>query len=196
MRLPITSDYRMAQSHTSRLTPQSIATQGTDIGKAIDLALLSYTDREEVSRVMILITDGENHDRSALAAAERAAAQGVKIYTIGIGTPEGAPITINGEFIRGRDGQIVVSKLAEDALREIADVTGGAYLRATPQTLGLTEITREINQMERGELTTIQFEEYNEQFQYILAIALLLLLIELAVLGYKNPALERFNIFR
>ncbi len=196
VKLPITSDYRMAQSYASRLSPQNVAIQGTDIGKAIDLALLSYTDNDDVSRVMILITDGENHDKSALAAAERAKALGVKIYSVGIGTPEGAPVMIDGEFIRGSNGEIVVSKLGEDTLRELSEITGGAYLRATPQTIGLSEITRDINELERGELTTIQFEEYNEQFQYLLAIALLLLLMELAVLGYKNPSLERFNIFR
>ncbi len=196
VRLPITSDYRMAQAYTSRLSPSSISVQGTDIGKAIDLALLSYSDNEESSRVMILITDGENHDTHAIEATQRAKAMGVKIYTIGIGTPEGAPITINGEFIRDSEGEIVVSKLGEQTLREIADITDGGYIRATNQVLGLSEITDEINSLKQSELNVVQFEEYNEQYQYMLGIALLLLLIELAILGYKNPSLERFNIFR
>ncbi len=196
VQLPITSDYRMAQAYTSRLSPKTIAVQGTNVGKAIDLALLSYSDKEDASRVMILITDGEDHDQGAIDAAQRAKAQGVKIYTIGIGTPEGAPITIDGEFIRDSSGEIVVSKLGEEMLQQISAITEGAYIRASNQSLGLTEITNEINEMERGELSTIQFEEYNEQFQYMLAIALLLLLLEIAILGYKNPALERFNIFK
>ncbi|MFI3292985.1 MAG: VWA domain-containing protein [Rikenellaceae bacterium] len=196
VQLPITSDYRMAQAYTSRLSPSTVSVQGTDIGKAIDLALLSYSDRENTSRVMILITDGENHDQNAISATQRAKIQGVKIYTIGIGTPEGAPISIGGEFIKDSEGEIVVSKLNEDMLREISTETEGAYIRASNQSFGLTEITDEINKLERSELATMQFEEFNEQYQWMLAIALLLLLLEVIVLGYKNPALERFNIFK
>ncbi|MFR9603437.1 MAG: VWA domain-containing protein [Rikenellaceae bacterium] len=196
VQLPITSDYRMAQAYTSRLSPTIIPVQGTNVGKAIDLALLSYSDKEDVSRVMILITDGEDHDQGAINAAQRAQNLGIKIYTIGIGTPEGAPITIDGEFIRDSEGEIVVSKLGEEMLQEISSLTEGAYIRASNQSIGLTEITTEINKMEKGDLSTIQFEEYNEQFQYMLAIALLLLIFDLSILGYKNPALERFNIFK
>ncbi len=196
VQLPITSDYRMAQAYTSRLSPSLVSVQGTDIGKGIDLALLSYSEKEDESRVMILITDGENHDQSALDAAQRANAQGVKIFTIGIGTPEGAPITIDGEFIRDSNGDIVVTKLGEEMLREIATITQGAYVRATNQSLGLEEIVAEINRMEKGELSMVEFEEYNEQFQYMLAIALLFMVFEIFVLGYKNPALSRFNIFK
>ncbi len=196
VQLPITSDYRMAQAYTSRLSPSSISTQGTDVGKAIDLALLSYSDKENTSRVMILITDGENHDENALNAAQRAKAQGIKIYTIGIGTPQGAPISIGGEFIKDTEGEIVVSKLGEDMLKEISATTQGAYIRASNQSLGLTEITDEINKLEKSELLTVQFEEFNEQYQWMLALSLLLLLVDAITLGYKNPALERFNIFK
>ncbi len=196
VQLPITSDYRMAQAYTSRLSTTSVTTQGTDVGKAIDLALLSYSDRENTSRVMILVTDGENHDQNAVDAAQRAKMQGIKIYTIGIGTPQGAPISIGGEFLKDSDGEIVVSKLNEDMLREISAITEGAYIRASNQSIGLTEITDEINKLERSELSTVQFEEFNEQFQWMLAIALLMILIEVIVLGHKNPALERFNIFK
>ncbi|MFI3302658.1 MAG: VWA domain-containing protein [Rikenellaceae bacterium] len=196
VQLPITTDYRMAQAYASRLSTSTIAVQGTDIGKAIDLALLSYSDQKDVSRVMILITDGEDHAGKARAAAERAKAQGVKIYAIGIGTPEGTLITIGGDTVRDENGDMVVSKLDEEMLKEISTATEGAYIRASKQSLGLTEIISEINAMEKKELTIVQFEEYNEQYQWMLAIALALLLIELSVLGYKNPALERFNIFR
>ncbi len=196
VQLPITTDYRMAQAYTSRLSTSTISTQGTDIGKAIDLALLSYSDKEDVNRVMILITDGEDHGGGARAAAERAKAQGVKIYTIGIGTPEGTLITINGETIRDNNGDMVVSKLDEEMLKEISATTTGAYIRASKQSLGLTEITNEINEMEKKELSIVQFEEYNEQFQWMLAVALFMLIMDLSILGYKNPALERFNIFK
>ena len=96
VQLPITTDYRMARSFTKRLSPSLVDVQGTDISDAIDLASLSFSQREGASRVMILITDGEAHDSDALAAAERAAERGIRIFTIGIGSPEGAPIQING----------------------------------------------------------------------------------------------------
>ena len=131
-----------------------------------------------------------------LQAAERAAEQGIKIFTIGIGTPEGAPIQIGGEFIKDEKGDMVVSKLDEKMLQEIARITGGAYIRATKQSIGLDEIVRAINDMEESELATLRFEEYNEQYQYLVAIALALLLIEFYVLDRRNPLLARFNIFR
>ncbi len=106
--------------------------QGTAIGKALEQALLSFSGDtgESRSRVIVLITDGENHDDDALAVAERAAQMGINIYTIGIGTPEGAPIQIGGEFIKDERGEMVVSKLNEEMLMQIAEATGGAYVRA------------------------------------------------------------------
>ena len=130
------------------------------------------------------------------ALAERAARQGIRIYTIGIGTPEGAPIQIDGEFIKDEQGEMVVSKLNEEMLSKIAETTGGAYVRATKQDIGLDEIVREINDMERSELSTVRFEEFNEQYQYLLLAALVLLLAEFLVLDRRNPLLAHLNIFR
>ena len=131
-----------------------------------------------------------------MALAERAARQGVRIFTIGIGTPEGAPIQIGGEFIKDEKGEMVVSKLNEEMLARIADITGGAYVRATKQSIGLDEIVKTINEMEQTELSTIRFEEFNEQYQYLLIVALVLLLVEFLVLDRRNPLLAHLNIFR
>ncbi|MFI3278206.1 MAG: VWA domain-containing protein [Rikenellaceae bacterium] len=188
--LPITTDYRMAQAFVERLSPLTMPVQGTNIGKAVDLALLSYSQERSESRVMILITDGEDHDQGAIAAAQRAKAQGVKIYTIGIGTPEGAPISINDNFIVDENGDMVVSKLNEEMLQEIASITEGGYIRATKRSIGLQEISQAINAMEQSELSTTLYEEYNEQYQYLLAIALLLLFIEYAISESKNTLLK------
>ncbi len=144
----------------------------------------------------MLITDGENHEDDALEAARMAKEQGIRIYTIGIGTPEGAPIRIGGDFVKDEKGEMVVSKLDERMLEQIAAITDGAYVRATKQSIGLDEIVRSINDMEKSELSTVRFEEYNEQYQYLVAAALLLLLLETAILGRRNPRLQRFNIFR
>ena len=169
VQLPITSDYRMAKAFARRIDPSQVSVQGTAIGKALEQALLSFSGEtdEKRSRAIILITDGENHDDDAVAVAKRAAEQGIRIYTIGIGTPEGAPIEIDGEFIRDEQGEMVVSKLNEEMLAQIADLTGGAYVRATKQDIGLDEIVRSINEMEQSELSTVRFEEFNEQYQYL-----------------------------
>ncbi len=193
--LPITSDYRMARAFSQRLSPTAVSVQGTDVGKALDLSLLSFSSAMDVSRVVVLITDGEAHDRGALAAAERAKAQGVKIFTVGIGTPEGAPIMIDGEYIKDENGDIVVTKLGEEMLQEIAQITEAGYVRATNQSLGLEEITKSISEMEQSELSTVKYEEYGEQFQYIIAIALLLLALDFIMQDKKNQYLRRFNIF-
>lgn len=196
VQLPITSDYRMAQAFAKRLSPSLVGEQGTAIGKALQLATLSFSSQSEQSRVIVLITDGENHEDDAVEAARVAKEQGIRIYTIGIGTPEGAPIKINGEFVKDEDGQMVVSKLGEQMLEQIASITDGAYVRATKQSIGLEEIVKSINEMEKSELSTVRYEEYNEQYQYLLAVALSLLLLESLILSRRNHRLRKFNIFR
>lgn len=195
VQLPITSDYRMARAFSERLSPMMVSVQGTDIGKALDLALLSFSASSNSSRVVVLITDGEAHDNDAIAAAERAKAQGVKIFTAGIGTANGAPIMIDGEYIKDENGEMVVTKLNEEMLQQIADITEAGYVKATNQSLGLEEVTRTISEMEQNELSTVKFEEYSEYYQYLLALALILIVIEFFIQESKNRYLRRFNIF-
>ena len=196
VQLPITSDYRMAQAFAKRLSPTLVGEQGTAIGKALQLATLSFSSQSEQSRVIVLITDGENHEDDAIEAARIAKEQGIRIYTIGIGTPEGAPIQIDGEFVKDENDEMVVSKLNEQMLEQIASITEGAYVRATKQSIGLDEIVKSINEMEKSELSTVRYEEYNEQYQYLLAVALVFLLLDNFILSRRNPRLRKFNIFR
>lgn len=195
VQLPITSDFRMAAAFVNRLSPNLVGEQGTSIATALDLALLSFSEQSKASKVIILITDGESHEDNAIATAERAKAQGVKIFTIGIGTPEGAPIRINGEYINDQEGNMVVTKLNEEMLDQIASISEGGYVKATKQDIGLQEVIRTINDLEKGELSTVKFEEYNELFQYLIALALLLLSMEFYILERKSKVLARFNIF-
>lgn len=195
VQLPITSDYRMARAFARKLSPQMVRTQGTDLGAAIKLATMSFSSQSEGSRVMILITDGENHESDALEAAQAAAEKGIAIYTIGIGTPEGAPIMIGGDYLTDENGDMVVSKLDEKMLQEIASTTGGAYVRATKQSIGLKEIVDRLKELDESDLATTRFEAFDEQFQYPLVVALLLLLIEWLILDRRNPLLARLNIF-
>ena len=195
VQLPITTDYRMARNFAKRLSPSLVEVQGTDVSDAIDLASLSFSQREGASRVMILITDGEAHDADALAAAERAAERGIRIFAIGIGSPQGAPIKIGGEFIKDENGEMVVSRLNEELLQKITETGNGAYIRASNAEFGLSEIVSEIEKMEKSELSTLHFDEYNEQFYWILWVVLGLLLVESLLLDRRNPRLRKFNIF-
>ena len=145
--------------------------------------------------MVVLVTDGENHEDDALAAAERAAAKGVVVYTIGIGTPEGAPITLGEDFIRDDKGEIVVSKLDETTLQKVAATTGGAYVRATSASIGVQEIVDMINRTEKTKFKTEIFEEYNEKYRIPLIAALALLLVEFMILPRRNRVLARFNLF-
>ncbi|MFI3323413.1 MAG: VWA domain-containing protein [Rikenellaceae bacterium] len=195
VQLPITSDFRMATAFVNRLSPRSVSTQGTSVAKALDLALLSFSEQSKASKVIILVTDGESHEDNAIAAAERARAMGVKIFTIGIGTPEGAPISIDGEFIKDQQGAMVVSKLNEEMLESIAEISEGGYVKATKQDIGLAEVIKTINELEKGELSMVKFEEYNELYQYLIALAMMLLSIEFYLLERRSKLLSRFNIF-
>lgn len=200
VQLPITSDYRMAKAFAQKIDPTLVSVQGTAVGKALEQALLSFSgetvEEGRHSRVIILITDGENHEDDAIAVAERAAEMGIRIYTIGIGTPEGAPISIGGDFIRDEKGEMVVSKLNEEMLQQIAEITDGLYVRSSLQSIGLEEIVQSIEAMEKTELSTVRFEEYNEQYPFLVAIALVLLLLEFLLLDRRNPLLKHLNIFR
>lgn len=195
VQLPITTDYVTARNFVDQISTNIISRQGTAIGAAISLAASSFSSGSENSRVMILITDGENHEDDALSAAKHAAGQGIKIYTIGIGTPEGAPIQIGEEFIRDDKGEIVVTKLDEEILQQIAMITGGAYIRSGNQSIGLKEIVDSINETQKSELSSVMFEEYDEQYQYFLAAGLILLFIEGLILSRRNRLLARYNIF-
>ncbi len=195
VQLPITSDYVTARNFARNISPNMVSRQGTAIGAAIELAASSFSSGSEGSRVIILISDGENHEDDAVAAAEIAARQGIKIYTIGVGTPEGAPIRINGDFLKDEEGKMVVSKLDEQTLEQVALVTGGGYIRATNRSLGLDEIVQKIGEVDKKQLTESIFESFNEQYQYPLVIGLVLLLLDFLLLERRSHLLDRLNIF-
>ena len=195
--LPITGDYKMAKSMVKRLSPELIANQGTDIGEALEVALLSFTDstKDSQSRVIILITDGEEHNQRTEAAIESAVAQGVMVCAIGIGTPEGTPLKIDGKFIEEEDGKMVVTRLGEPLLQQIAEATGGIYVRSRNESFGLDEIINRLDEIDQIKLTQITFEEYNEQYQWFLGAALLLLLVEALVMERRNPLFKGVRLF-
>ena len=177
VQLPITTDYVSAKMFLSSIGPDSVPVQGTAIGDAVLTAVKSFSSQSEKSRAIILITDGENHEDDAVAAAKQAAEAGVKLYTIGVGSPEGQPIRLNGELLKDKDGNIVVTKLDEGTLRKMAQAGGGAYVRAGNEEFGLNPIIDDLRRLEDEHFKSVVFEEYDEQYMYFVAAALVLLAV-------------------
>ena len=177
VQLPITTDYVSAKMFLGSIGPDSVPVQGTAIGDAVLTAVKSFSSQSEKSRAIILITDGENHEDDAVAAAKQAAEAGVKLYTIGVGSPEGQPIRLNGELLKDKDGNIVVTKLDEGTLRKMAQAGGGAYVRAGNEEFGLNPIIDDLRRLEDEHFKSVVFEEYDEQYMYFVAAALVLLAV-------------------
>lgn len=196
VQLPVTSDYAAAQSFISSISPSIVPVGGTSISSALNLATRSFSSTSDKSRVVIVVTDGESHDDDPIASAKAASEAGITIYTIGIGTPQGSPITINGEMLRDENGEIVVSKLDEKKLQEIAAQAGGLYVRASENQLGMQEILKRIDQMQKEEYKSLVFQEYNDQFHYILSLAILILIIEFLMIERKNKLLSKITVFK
>ncbi len=181
VQLPITTDYVSAKMFLNSITTESVPVQGTAIGEAISTAIRSFSAQSEKSRAVIIITDGENHEDDPVAAAGQAAELGIRIFTIGVGSPEGKPIPMDGELLRDRDGEIVVTRLDESVLQEVAKAGNGVYVRAGNSEFGLNPIIDDIRKMDDEKYSSIVFEEYDEQFMYFLAIALFFLVLEMLI---------------
>ena len=197
--LPITTDYNSAKLFLNSVNTQIVPKQGTAIGAAIDLARKSFTPNGEANKAIIIITDGENHEDDALASAKAALDEGAIVHTIGMGLPSGSPIPVlrNGQtdYLKDRDGNVVVTKLNEQMLEQIAATGGGIYVRANNAQVGLNALFDEINKMEKQEMETRTFSEYDDQFQYFFAVGLFLLLLEFVILERKNKYLKRIKLF-
>ena len=181
VQLPITVDYVSAKMFLGNITTESVPVQGTAIGDAIFTAAKSFSAQSEKSRAIIVITDGENHEDDAVEAARQIAETGIRIYTIGVGSLRGQPIPVNGDLMKDKEGNIVVTRLDEDTLKEIAAAGNGAYIHAGNEEFGLNPIIDEIRKLEDEEFQSVVFEEYDEQFMYFFGGALLLLVIEMLI---------------
>lgn len=192
VQLPITTDYVSAKMFLNSISTESVPVQGTAIGDAINTAMRSFSSQSEKSRAIIVITDGENHEDDPVAAAKQAAEMGVRVFTIGVGSPEGKPIPMDGELLKDKDGNIVVTRLDEKVLQEVAQAGNGVYVRAGNSEFGLNPIIDDIKRMEDEKYSSIVFEEYDEQFMYFLAIALFFFVIEMLV-GDRRSKRHLFN---
>ena len=181
VQLPITTDYVSAKMFLNSISTESVPVQGTAIGDAINTAMRSFSAQSEKSRAIIVITDGENHEDDPVAAAAQAAELGVRVFAVGVGSPEGKPIPMDGELLKDKDGEIVVTRLDEKVLQEMAQAGNGVYVRAGASEFGLNPIIENIKRMEDEMYSSIVFEEFDEQFMYFLGIALVFFVIEMLV---------------
>lgn len=195
--LPITSDYASAKMFISNITTDIVPTQGTAIGAAINLAINSFTDLEEVNRAIIVITDGENHEDDAVGAARKAAEKGIKVYTVGMGSPDGGPIPLGGtgNFLRDRDGNVVITKLDEQMLAQIAAAGNGEYISANNIRAGINKLMNELSDLEKAEFETKIYTDFEDQFQYLALLALFILIIDFMILERKNRLLKNIDLF-
>jgi len=187
LQCPLTLDYAVLAESLEAIDVGLIPKGGTSLSSAIDAALAGFEGRQGQNQALILITDGEDHEGNVKEAATRAAERGVKVYTVGLGTPEGELIPqAAGGFLKDREGQVVKSRLGEETLQEVAVETGGVYLRAADSSFELTELYRDyIGAMEKRELQSTLERRFEHRFQILLAVALVLLVIE-ALLGERR----------
>ncbi|MFH1478330.1 MAG: VWA domain-containing protein [Candidatus Omnitrophota bacterium] len=191
---PLTLDYNAAKLFLDVIEVGIIPKPGTAIGEAIKKAVDSFVKKETKYKVLVLLTDGEDHESDPLGAGRLAKKEGVIIYTIGIGTKQGEPVPlIDGSgnvsgYKKDTSGEVVISKLDDSTLQRIAVMTGGKYYNATPSEFELENIYEDISKMERKELSGRLFTQYEDRFQYFLAIALILVCLEFLIGDRKKNA--------
>lgn len=196
VQLPITSDYVSAKMFLSEIDPSLIATQGTDIATAINMAANSFTQQQGVGKAIIVVTDGEDHEGGALEAAKAAKKKGMRVYVLGVGSDKGAPIPLgNGDYMKDKTGNTVMTKLNEDMCRQIAEAGGGAYIHVDNNSNAQRQLDNELAKLSKKEMQSTIYSDFDEQFQAFGIIAIILLILEICILESKNPIARRLNIF-
>ncbi len=198
--LPITTDYSAAKLFLGTIDTDIVPTQGTAIGSAIDLAIKSFDFERGGNKALIIVTDGENHEDNAVKAAEKANKKGIKVYTIGMGSTNGAPIPVfrNGRktgFRQDNEGNTIVSSLNEEMLQEIASIGDGIYVRATNADAGFNAILDDLSGLEKSEFESQVYTDYEDRFQFFVGVAVLFLLLSIIVSEQRSKIVEKINLF-
>jgi len=197
---PLSPDYAGAKLFLQTVSTDIIAVQGTAIGSALELATNSFSTKSRAKKIIILISDGENHEDDALDAAKKAAEKGITIFTVGMGSPEGAPIPVTTgmgtmEYKKDESGNTVITRMNETMLRQIATTGKGTYTRATNSDAGLDKIYKTIGGMEKGTSEATDFTDYENLYPYFLGLGLLLLLAEFFIFERKTRLTRNLHLF-
>ncbi len=197
VQLPITSDYVSAKMFLQNIDPSLIATQGTDIAGAINLAMKSFTQQEKVGRAIIVITDGEDHEGGAIEAAKVAKNKGINVFILGVGDTNGAPIPMgDGGYLKDASGQTVMTKLNEQMCKEIAQAGSGTYIHVNNTSDAQKKLNDELAKLQKGESDSVIYSAYDEQFIAFAILILLLLIADICILESKNPLLKNVRLFK
>ena len=197
--LPITSDYISAKMFLESINPSLISTQGTDIGAAIRLAIKSFTPNDGVGKAIIVITDGENHEGGAIEAAQEAAEKNMQVFILGVGSPNGSPIPVergSNDFRRDKNGEVIVTKLNEAMCQEIAKAGNGVYIRVDNSNSAEKILNEQIAKLAKSDVESQVFTEFDEQFQALAWLILILLVVEMLILERKNPLFKNVRLFK
>ena len=197
--LPITSDYISAKMFLESINPSLITTQGTDIGAAIRLAMKSFTPNDGVGRAIVVITDGENHEGGAVEAAKEAAEKNMQVFILGIGSPDGSPIPVErgrNDFRKDKDGNVIVTRLNEQMCQEIAKAGNGVYIRVDNSNSAEKILNEEISKLAKTDVESQVFTDFDEQFQALAWLVLILLVVEMLILERKNPLFKNIRLFK
>jgi len=197
VQLPITSDYLSAKMFLQDISPSLIEAQGTDIGEAIKLSLHSFTKDDKTGKAIILITDGEDHEGDAEEMAEEANDNGVKVFVLGIGSAQGAPIPVgDGDYLKDNTGQVVMTALNEEMCRKVAEGGKGIYIHIDNTSFVENKLDRELKKLQKGEINGVVYKDFDEQFQAVGIIVLFLLIIEIMIQEAKGGFFNKVTLFK
>ena len=197
VQLPITSDYVSAKIFLQDISPSLIATQGTDIGQALNLSMHSFTKDSKAGKAIVLITDGEDHEGGAEEMAREAESRGIRVFILGIGSTKGAPIpTGDGGYLKDNTGQTVMTALNEQMCQSIAAAGKGTYIHVDNTNDAEAQLEAEITKIQKGDIKTVSYSDFDEQFQAVAILVALLLIAEVLVLEVKNSRLSKIKLFK
>ncbi len=198
--VPITTDFSSTKLFLNAMDTDMVSSQGTAISEAVQMSSTYFDDEEQKNRVLFVISDGEDHEGNFEAAIEAATENGIKVYSIGVGTEKGGqiPIKRNGVlqfYKRDQNNEVVITRLGAPTLKAIADEGKGKYINGTNTKEVVDEVKAILNGMDKKEFEAKQFTDFKDQFQWFLAGALFLLILDVLLLDRKTKWINRLNLF-
>lgn len=198
--LPITTDYAAAKMFLQNINTDMLSSHGTAIDEAIQLSRTYFNDDEQTNRVLVIISDGEDHNDLSTDVAEAAANEGIKIFTIGVGSDKGGPIPLkkNGivmSYKKDSKGETVITRLNSKTLKEIASKGNGSFIDGVSTKKVLEEVSEVLSSLDKKEFEAKEFSEYEDQFQWFLGLGLFFLILDVFLLERKTAWLKRLNLF-
>lgn len=199
--LPITTDHAAANMFLQNANPDMVSSQGTAINEALNLAKTYYNNDEQTNRFLVILSDGEDHEENTIAVAEDMATEGIKVYTVGIGTEKGGPIPIKTKgkaisYKKDRKGEVVITHRVPQVLKEVASKANGIYIDGNKTSKPVDTLIEVVSNAQKHEFETKQFSDYKDQFQWFVAIGLLFFILDTFLLERKTNWLQRIDLFK